>query len=80
MKINHLRIAFLSFILLLVFANHASAQETKLKCFGHAAFSITTPNGKVLLVDPWLINLNFYEMKPGETLSFRGGQMVKNHG
>ena len=32
------------------------AQETKLKWFGHAAFSITTPNGKVLLIDPWLNN------------------------
>jgi len=32
------------------------AQDTKLKWFGHAAFSITTPNGKVLLIDPWLSN------------------------
>ena len=31
-----------------------SAQETKIKWFGHAAFSITTPKGKVLLIDPWL--------------------------
>src|SRR5215210_1502962 len=33
-----------------------SAQETKLKWFGHAAFSITTPKGKVILIDPWLTN------------------------
>ena len=34
----------------------ASAQETKIKWFGHAAFSITTPKGTVLLIDPWLKN------------------------
>jgi L-ascorbate metabolism protein UlaG (beta-lactamase superfamily) len=38
--------------LLLGFAGQATAQETKLKWFGHAAFSITTPNGTVLLFDP----------------------------
>jgi len=37
-------------------ASQAAAQETKLKWFGHAAFSITTPNGKVILIDPWLRN------------------------
>jgi L-ascorbate metabolism protein UlaG (beta-lactamase superfamily) len=35
---------------------HASAQDTKIKWFGHAAFSITTPKGKVILIDPWLSN------------------------
>src|SRR5215470_3617716 len=48
-----------SFVVLLVLisaANNANAQETKLKWFGHAAFSITTPKGKVLLIDPWLRN------------------------
>src|SRR3712207_9581130 len=34
----------------------ASAQETRVRWFGHAAFSITTPGGKVLLIDPWLKN------------------------
>jgi L-ascorbate metabolism protein UlaG (beta-lactamase superfamily) len=34
----------------------ASAQETKLTWHGHAAFSIVTPGGKVLLIDPWLAN------------------------
>lgn len=34
----------------------AQAQETKVRWFGHAAFSITTPKGKVLLIDPWLNN------------------------
>jgi L-ascorbate metabolism protein UlaG (beta-lactamase superfamily) len=42
-----------------------SAQETKLHWFGHAAFSITTPGGRVLLIDPWLRNpLNSGEGKP----------------
>ena len=52
------------FILLLGFAGRATAQETKLKWFGHAAFSITTPNGKVLLIDPWLSNPSNPEAKP----------------
>jgi L-ascorbate metabolism protein UlaG (beta-lactamase superfamily) len=43
-------------MLLLGLATQATAQETKLKWFGHAAFSITTPNGKVLLIDPWIKN------------------------
>lgn len=32
------------------------AQETKIRWHGHAAFSITTPKGKVILIDPWLRN------------------------
>jgi len=32
------------------------AQQTRIKWHGHAAFSITTPKGKVLLIDPWLTN------------------------
>ena len=54
------------FILLLGFAGQAAAQETKLKWFGHAAFSITTPNGKVLLIDPWLGNPSNPEAKDGK--------------
>lgn len=41
-------------------------QETKLKWFGHAAFSITTPKGKVLLIDPWLSNQVNPEAKDGK--------------
>lgn len=44
----------------------ASAQETKIKWFGHAAFSITTPKGKVLLIDPWLNNPLNPEAKDGK--------------
>lgn len=36
----------------LVFA----AGKTELTWYGHAAFKITTPNGKVLLLDPWITN------------------------
>ncbi|HEX7956120.1 MAG TPA: metal-dependent hydrolase [Pyrinomonadaceae bacterium] len=43
-------------VLALGSVNQASAQETKVRWFGHAAFSITTPRGKVLLIDPWLSN------------------------
>jgi L-ascorbate metabolism protein UlaG (beta-lactamase superfamily) len=45
--------------------NQASAQETKIKWYGHAAFSITTPRGKVLLIDPWLSNPSNPEAKDG---------------
>jgi L-ascorbate metabolism protein UlaG (beta-lactamase superfamily) len=44
----------------------AAAQETKLKWFGHAAFSITTPKGKVLLIDPWLSNPSNPEARDGK--------------
>jgi L-ascorbate metabolism protein UlaG (beta-lactamase superfamily) len=33
-----------------------AAAETKLTWFGHAAFKIETPAGKVLLIDPWIKN------------------------
>lgn len=53
------------FILLSVSVSGATAQETKLKWHGHSAFSITTPNGKVLLVDPWIKNPSNPEAKDG---------------
>jgi L-ascorbate metabolism protein UlaG (beta-lactamase superfamily) len=37
-------------------AYQVQPQETKIRWFGHAAFSIVTPRGKVLLIDPWLKN------------------------
>ena len=43
-------------LLMLFWAAAAFAQETRIKWFGHAAFSITTPGGTVLLIDPWLRN------------------------
>ena len=42
-----------------------SVRETKVRWFGHAAFSITTPRGKVLLIDPWLSNPSNPEAKEG---------------
>lgn len=53
-------------VLFFVFASQVRAQETKLKWFGHAAFSITTPKGKVLLIDPWLKNPSNPEVKDGK--------------
>lgn len=34
----------------------ALANGTELTWYGHAAFKITTPTGKVLLIDPWITN------------------------
>ena len=55
MKTTFTNSLFLVF-LLLGSVTQTAAQDTKLKWFGHAAFSITTPKGKVLLIDPWLNN------------------------
>jgi L-ascorbate metabolism protein UlaG (beta-lactamase superfamily) len=41
---------------LFVFGSKSFGQETHIQWHGHAAFSITTPRGKVLLIDPWLTN------------------------
>jgi len=58
--------AGLALLLFLFLSGQAAAQETKLKWFGHAAFSITTPKGKVLLIDPWLTNPSNPEAKDGK--------------
>src|ERR1043166_8648499 len=55
----------ISFVALLCVAAPAKAQETKLTWFGHAAFAITTPKGKVLLIDPWLRNPANPDVKAG---------------
>jgi len=54
------------FMLMVGSVYQVSAQETKIKWFGHAAFSITTPRGKVLLIDPWLRNPSNPEAKDGK--------------
>lgn len=51
---------------MVIVAANAAAQETKIKWFGHAAFAITTPKGKVLLIDPWLKNPLNPEAKDGQ--------------
>ena len=65
-KIVSTRLLVVPFILLLGFVSQATAQETRIKWFGHAAFSITTPNGKVLLIDPWLKNPSNPAAKDGK--------------
>jgi L-ascorbate metabolism protein UlaG (beta-lactamase superfamily) len=43
--------------LMLSLVSHASAdQRTTLTWHGHAAFELTTPSGKLILIDPWLNN------------------------
>ncbi len=34
----------------------ASASATELTWYGHSAFKLTTPTGKVVLIDPWIVN------------------------
>ena len=54
MKSSSLKV--ISFSLLILACQLGAEAQTKLKWFGHAAFSITTPKGKVLLIDPWRSN------------------------
>lgn len=54
------------FMLTVGSVTQANAQETKIRWFGHAAFSITTPRGTVLLIDPWLTNPSNPEAKDGK--------------
>ena len=51
---------------LLILVSAATAQETKIKWFGQAAFQITTPKGKVIMIDPWLKNPLNPEAKNGK--------------
>jgi L-ascorbate metabolism protein UlaG (beta-lactamase superfamily) len=66
MKIKNLSYLLVLALTLLGCFTAVQAQETKLKWFGHAAFSITTPNGKVLLIDPWLGNPSNPEARDGK--------------
>jgi L-ascorbate metabolism protein UlaG (beta-lactamase superfamily) len=59
-------VALLAALTVISAANQARAQETKLTWFGHAAFSVTTPKGKVLLIDPWLRNPANPDVKDGK--------------
>src|ERR1051326_423763 len=63
---TRLALLAISFVALLCVAAPAKAQETKIKWFGHAAFAITTPKGKVLLIDPWLSNPSNPDVKAGK--------------
>ena len=64
MKANRFFFALLA--LGILSADPVSAQQTRVKWFGHAAFSVTTPKGKVLLIDPWLKNPLNPEAKDGK--------------
>lgn len=66
MKKSVLMLFAVTLILIAGLAKQASGQETKIKWFGHAAFSITTPTGKVLLIDPWIKNPTNPEAKDGK--------------
>jgi L-ascorbate metabolism protein UlaG (beta-lactamase superfamily) len=61
-----LKFTIVLLVLAVALTVQVSAQETKIKWFGHAAFSITTPKGKVLLIDPWLKNPLNPEAKDGK--------------
>jgi L-ascorbate metabolism protein UlaG (beta-lactamase superfamily) len=66
MKMKKTKLLFGLILLLSCLVSQAAAQETKIKWLGHAAFSITTPNGKVLLIDPWVNNPSNPEAKDGK--------------
>jgi len=54
-----MRHVLLSLVVLVALAGVARADgdgHTKLTWYGHAAFRIDTPQGKVLLIDPWITN------------------------
>jgi L-ascorbate metabolism protein UlaG (beta-lactamase superfamily) len=44
------------FTLVLITPLAALAENTELTWYGHAAFKLTIPSGKVLLIDPWITN------------------------
>jgi len=46
----------LIFLLLIILFPVASFGATEITWYGHSSFKIQTPNGKVLLIDPWLTN------------------------
>ena len=49
-----LRIVFAA--ALLIASQVAAASGTELTWYGHAAFKLKTPSGKVILIDPWITN------------------------
>ncbi len=47
---------FVFFTATLLGANALAAGNTELTWYGHSAFKLKTPNGKILMIDPWLTN------------------------
>jgi L-ascorbate metabolism protein UlaG (beta-lactamase superfamily) len=54
--------------------------ETQLTWYGHAAFKIKTPTGKVLLIDPWVTNPTFASGKDELTNLDRVDLIFLTHG
>jgi L-ascorbate metabolism protein UlaG (beta-lactamase superfamily) len=48
--------ALFTLLLALIVNTAAQAAPTTVTWYGHAAFQVTTPKGKVLMIDPWLGN------------------------
>lgn len=46
----------LLFLFVYCIAFAAQAGQTQLTWYGHSAYKITTPSGKILLIDPWIDN------------------------
>lgn len=55
MKLLRSSLALLTLLASASFA-HADAGKTQLTWYGHAAFKLVTPAGKVLFIDPWISN------------------------
>jgi L-ascorbate metabolism protein UlaG (beta-lactamase superfamily) len=56
------------------------SMETQLTWYGHAAFKIKTPTGKVLLIDPWVTNPAFARGKDELTSLDRVDLIFLTHG
>lgn len=50
------RLAGAAVLLASLAATAAAQAETQLTFYGHSAFKLTTPTGKVLFIDPWIAN------------------------
>ena len=48
------KVAF--FLLIILLVPYLSYGTTEITWYGHASFKIQTPQGKVLLIDPWIVN------------------------
>ncbi len=53
---KRLTISVLMFAFVTLFTMRVYAAPAEITWYGHAAFKVVTPNGKVLLVDPWITN------------------------
>lgn len=56
MKRMRLLAGFIVLLVVLCAAPLLAAENAEITWYGHAAFKVVTPSGKVLLVDPWITN------------------------